>query len=314
MSLPSAPQPGARLADVRAGAGRTAAAIKSLLGVDVVIVDTDLSRVADTFGYAGREIVVRSSSIVGMIIQTGKSLAIDDKERFESCRRCQDRAECRMQSLIGVPILLSGRVAGAIALVIPRQTGAALFERLASTLDFLGEVAHGLSAQIKAVEDTTRLLREKHERELLIDCVEDAAAILDERGLITFSNRAFDQRFFSGSRTVNIPLENVIPDPGLARCLREGRDADGLAVSCGDGAGCARCTLRFLDGGGAALILRFGERGDAPSQGKTAHELVAGEVRRLLAAGRSKTDIACTLGISRATLYRMLKNERTTTG
>ncbi len=304
--------PAVRLEDVRESAQRAAAAIKGLLGVDVVVIDDERNRIADTIGYEGRDLLVRHSSVVGIVVQTGKSLAVDDKERLEQCRACPDKGICPMRSLIGVPITLMGQVVGAIALVITDQAGTALFRRLPHTMDFLDEVAHSLSRRLQATMDFGRMTREVRGREVLIDAVSEAAALVDERGLVTFSNRAFNARFFSGSRSVNIPLQNVIRDEGLLRHLHEGREADGIVVSCGE-QGEARATLRFPgkgNGEGAALVLQFSDCDAKAPGGATARELVLGEVMRRLAAGASKTDAARSLGISRATLYRVLKGER----
>ena len=298
-------------------AKHTAAAIKNILDVDVVIIDEELNRIADTFGYGEKEIVIRSNSIVGMIIQTGKSLAIDDKERFESCSLCSDRDDCMMQSLIGVPILLKERVVGAIGLVIPKASGRNLFDRLDYTLDFLGEMANNLAYRMQAAQDYRRMLDEKRERELLIDCMRDAAAILDSQGLITFSNRQFNRQFFSGSKTVNIPIENVIQDRELLDKYRQSQEVRDMRVSCliQGKAQSALCTLKYLQpegkATGAILILRVGPPAEvSPPSGMTASEVVAGEMKKYLSLGMNKTDIASILGVSRATLYRMLKNER----
>ncbi|NLV59033.1 MAG: helix-turn-helix domain-containing protein [Clostridiales bacterium] len=305
------------LMTINESAKRTAAAIKNILDVDVVIIDEELNRIADTFGYGAKEIVIRPNSIVGMIIQTGKSLAIDDKERFESCSLCTDREDCRMQSLIGVPILLKERVVGAIGLVIPKASGKNLFDRLDYTIDFLNEMAYSLAYRLQAAQDSKGMMEEKRERELLIDCMEDAAAILDSRGLIKFSNRQFNRRFFSGSRTVNIPLENVIQDKALLDKYRRNQEVQDLRVSCSiqGKEQSAFCTLKFLEpegaGNGAILILRAGTPVEcAPPTGMTVSEVMVAEMKKYLNLGMSKSEIASILGVSRATLYRKLKNER----
>lgn len=302
------------LHSIAANAHQTAYAIKNVVDVDVVIVDEQCSRIADTFGYGEDKIVIRSNSIIGMIVQTGKPLAIDDKNRFQSCRECEDRESCRMTSLIGVPIRFEDAVVGAIGLVIPEHSLKRLFDNLQYTLDFLEVMAGMLTSQLSAMKDRQRLKVVIHQEEMLMDTIPDAVAVLDEKGLITYANGEFNRIFFAGKRTVNIPVDMLLGQQKISACLKNSEDFSDLPIhykylnTTFDGF----CSARNfnIDGSpyGAVITLKNAIKDlETTATGNTAEELVMNDLKHYLDKGMKKTKIAGILGISRATLYRMIK-------
>ena len=154
---------------VTSSASQIAWAIKRIMDVDVIIIDNELNRITDTFTYPRQRIEIRKSSIVGRIIETGKPLAIDDKERFKSCIECPDLQNCNMRSMIGVPIIYGEKVVGAIALAIPPKFMKGLFGSLSHTIGFLEKMAEMLAGKLQAEDDFQQLNVAKLQREALID-------------------------------------------------------------------------------------------------------------------------------------------------
>ena len=208
------------LAMVTESASQIAWAIKRIMEVDVVIIDDELNRITDTFSYPRQRIEIRKNSIVGRIIDTGKPLAIDDKERFQSCIDCIDFECCEMKSLIGVPIIYEDKVIGAIALAIPPKFMKGLFMNLSHTIGFLEKMAEMLSGKLQAEADYQSLNLTKTQREILIDSMDEAIVLIDETGLITFSNKRFKDWFFAGQTVFNLPVSAVIRHTAIERFLQ----------------------------------------------------------------------------------------------
>ena len=89
------------LMSVQRDAQQISVAISEVIGVDVVVVDDQLRRVADTFHYPDNVIPIRSSSIIGRIIETGQPIVVDNKHYYQSCVDCKDRALCSMTGIRG---------------------------------------------------------------------------------------------------------------------------------------------------------------------------------------------------------------------
>jgi transcriptional regulator with GAF, ATPase, and Fis domain len=109
------------LTTIKQSAEQIATTISKIMEVDVVVVDNQLERIADTFKYPHKQIDIRTNSIVGSIIVTGRHLVIEDKRYSDACQSCPDLQTCDMESIIGVPIIYKDKVIGAVALIVPPQ-------------------------------------------------------------------------------------------------------------------------------------------------------------------------------------------------
>jgi len=207
------------LMNVKENASQIAQAINRIVGVDVVIVDRNLNRVTDTTRYDRESITIRKDSIVGRIIESGRSLAIDDKKVFRSCIECSDYSVCRMQSLIGVPILLNGQAIGAIALAIPPSHMQRLFNNLSHTIDFLEKMAEMLAGKLLTQQDYEELSRTKRQQELLMDVIEDGIVLVDEVGRIVYYNETFSSMFLGGDNARDMNMLDLISHPQIEAFL-----------------------------------------------------------------------------------------------
>ena len=220
------------LAMVTDSASQIAWAIKRIMEVDVVIIDDELNRITDTFAYPRQRIEIRKNSIVGRIIETGKPLAIDDKERFQSCIECQDFENCEMKSLIGVPIIYEDKVVGAIALSVAPRFMKGLFGNLSHTIGFLEKMAEMLSGKLQTESDYQKLNLAKMQREVLIDSMDEAIVLVDKDGLITYSNTRFNDAFFLGKAVINMPVSAVIRHALIEEFLKNKQSFEDKLIYC----------------------------------------------------------------------------------
>lgn len=177
-------------------------AISNILGVDVVIVDSNYNRLGNTFSYPGEPLPIRRMSVMGQIIESGKPIMMDKKETYASCKNCPDIATCSISSMLGVPLLFHDKVVGAIALVIPAAKKVQVFNNLSNTMNFLENMADLLSGKIQNLYDYQNLNRIRQERESLMDCLDDVIVTTDHLGNITYSNKAFRMIFAGGAASL----------------------------------------------------------------------------------------------------------------
>lgn len=217
---------------VKTSATQIALAINKIVGVDVVIIDDKLRRITDTFRYSRDRIVIRKESIVGRIIESGKALAIDNKEVFRTCIDCPDRANCRMQSLIGVPILHQGRTVGAIALAIPAPRMKDLFENLSHTVGFLEKMAEMLAGKLQAACDYEELHLAKSQRDILIGAIEDAMVLVGEDGRVLYGNQTFSRALLGGTDPTDSRITDLIGHPQIERFFQTRRPCKNRLIYC----------------------------------------------------------------------------------
>ncbi len=241
------------LSMVTESASQIAWAIKRVMEVDVVIVDNELNRITDTFSYPRQRIEIRKNSIVGRIIENGKPLAIDDKERFQSCIECKDFEICEMKSLIGVPIVYEDKVIGAMALAISPKFIKGLFGNLSHTIGFLEKMAEMLVGKLQTESDYQRLNLAKLQREVLIDSMNEAIVLVDRDGLITYSNTRFNDAFFGGKTVINLPVSTVIRHAEIDRFLKDKQSFEDKLIYCeykGSSSFDGLCSARTIEIGG----------------------------------------------------------------
>ena len=211
------------LMSVQRDAQQISVAISEVIGVDVVVVDDQLRRVADTFHYPDNVIPIRSSSIIGRIIETGQPIVVDNKHYYQSCVDCKDRALCSMTGFMGVPILCENRVAGAIGLVIAEHNIKHLIENVNVILGFLQQMADFLAGKITAQVRYENMRVLSLERDSLLEASDTGIVLVDGEGRIISCNQRFRSYFSCENVERGRLLADCIQHPLITQALRSRR-------------------------------------------------------------------------------------------
>ena len=213
------------LMDVKKDAQEIASSISEIMGVDVVIVDTVPQRIADTFRYPYRSLEIYKSSIIGRILELGRPLLVDNKDYFQSCAVCKDRFWCKMQGLMGVPILYNGETVGAIGLVIEDRNVRHLVENSNLVFIFLQHMADLLAVKLEKAENRNSGRQQLSPNlEHMLDTVDTGVVILDGGSNIIVHNERFRTLFGIESDCYNHPLTEYISHPMVERILQDSSD------------------------------------------------------------------------------------------
>lgn len=184
--------------------------ISKFMEANVVIIDNKLNRIADTYIYPHEQPEIRNNSIVGSIILTGKPLVIEDRRYFSTCINCPDVQVCNMGGIIGVPIFLNDQVIGALALISAPSGINEYFKNLSHTLDYLEKMAEVISCKLQVEENRKRIRYMLLKEKLLINSVNDAIAIVDEKGYLVRYNAIFSIRFFDKKNPINKHIDELV--------------------------------------------------------------------------------------------------------
>lgn len=204
---------------VKKDAQEIATSISEVMGVDVVIVDSALQRVADTFHYPYRSIEVRETSIIGRILKTGRPLVVDNKDFFQTCADCKDRIVCKMQGLIGVPILFRGETVGAIGLVVEPNNIRHLVENTYLVQAFLQQMADLLSSKLEQTQSYKNIQQMSTQWEYVLNTVDSGIVLLDRNGCIIVHNEYFCHLFEIPDECYNHQLTEYITHPVITEAL-----------------------------------------------------------------------------------------------
>ena len=215
-----------KLMSIQKEAQEIAASICEIVGVDVVIVDDEMERVADTFRYPYKRIDIHTRSIVGSIVSSGQPRVVENKNYFQNCVECVSRDQCQMQGLIGVPILLRGTTVGAIGVVLEQNNAKRMLENVSLMLTFLGQMADLLSNKLSSRADYTSLQRMSSQWEDMLDTVDSGVALVDEKGTVVVHNKRFNRYFQIEAGCQGRALSELVDHPLVRDALRRRADVD----------------------------------------------------------------------------------------
>lgn len=221
------------LAQIKSDTDKFAEVISKTLDVDVLIVDSNLKTISNTCRYFDKFTLVSRTSVVGRVILTGETVAIDDRANFSACKNCPEFYECEMTGIIGVPIFYNDTVVGAIALVLPKQRVPTIFKDVRNSIAFVENMSALLSSKIRNRDDYNSLSIIRKEREVLMDSIADAIVSTDDLGCIVYYNRQFLKFFDLGEDCIGKMITQVVPHQVIRGFLDKTEDTHDKMVYMG---------------------------------------------------------------------------------
>lgn len=207
------------LAEMKNDVTKFAEVISKILEVDVLIVDSNLKTISNTYCYPDEPIPISHTSIIGQVISGRKTITIDDKGHYDTCKECADFNNCEMKGFICVPILYKERVVGAIALIVPDSKIHKVFESVRNSVEFLERMADLLASKIQIGDDYNNLNLIKREREVIMDSIDYAMVSMDEIGYITYYNKRFSSYFGIKEDCCGMFIRDVVPHKHVTEFL-----------------------------------------------------------------------------------------------
>lgn len=222
------------LAEIKSDADKFSEVISKTLDVDVLIVDNNLKTVSNTCRYFDKFTLISRTSIVGRVILSGETVAIDDRTTFAACKNCPEFYECEMAGIIGVPIFYNEVVVGAIALVLPKQKVPVIFKDVRNSIAFVENMSALLTSKIRNRDDYNTLNIARREREVLMDSIADAIVSTDDLGRIAYYNRQFPKYFDIREDCCGEMISQVIPHKVILDFLTNSVDVRDKMVYMGE--------------------------------------------------------------------------------
>ncbi len=201
------------LAEIKETVSKFGETISKILDIDVMIIDSNYNRVANTFRYLNDPVPINRYSVLGEVLYTGKPIALRDKATFVHCKNCPDSNECTIIGLVGVPIFLEKKVVGAIALLVPSYKIDQVFKNIDNSIDFLEGMSDLLSSKIKSIDSYSKLNVITKERETIIEMIEDGIVFVNDLGKIVHYNHKFESLFKIDTKIEGENIQDILEHP-----------------------------------------------------------------------------------------------------
>ena len=151
-------------------------AIKSLLDVDVIIVDRWLTQLVNTFHYSREPLDIRVNSIVGNVIVTGEVQIVPNRRDNRSCMSCPDYSLCELDSVVGVPLKSGEDCVGALLVMFSIRRSVLLENQAEQLVTFLSRLGALIVRMMEADRLGIQVDRLQQNTEGLLDQLADAVA------------------------------------------------------------------------------------------------------------------------------------------
>ncbi len=189
--------------------GTLAQSLKGVLGADVIVVDKYLNRIVNTFHYRYNSADIRINSVVGNIVTTQKLQMIYDRKYFTDCVNCPDYTTCELGGVFGTPIMCGGECIGAIALLVEPNQVVSFQQKQTPVIDFLQQISILISEMVRSASNSRLLQDVRTKFRVVLDSVNEAAAITDSSGVVFFANRYFMDFFSDGQAVVGNRIDEI---------------------------------------------------------------------------------------------------------
>ncbi len=168
----------------------TAEVISSILDMQVIICDTDLEMLGDSYpGFAGEGNKLNHGSILTEVMKTGDKIVLKSCGLHTGCVRCSNRDKCNVLAIIGVPIEYKGIVVGSIGIIADSEkTRVDLLAKQNHYMQFIGKMSDLLLSKIEEQEKNTELKILKKRLVSIVDSIDGGLISLDGDGRVIHWN------------------------------------------------------------------------------------------------------------------------------
>lgn len=169
---------------------RIAEAIKSVIDVDVTIIDNKLNRIAATGDYV-KNIGSKLSEncVFAYALDRGEEFIIDEPRTHEACIKCDEKKICKEHAQVCCPIKLNDKIIGVIGLIaFSKSQKDSIINNQQNLLEFLTRMADLIATKVEEQNKTDEINLLARELEVLLDSIDRGVISVDNYGKILHYN------------------------------------------------------------------------------------------------------------------------------
>ncbi len=207
------------LIDIRENLRDIVKAIKSVINVDVTIIDRSLNRVVATCDYVQEEdCLVDKNSVASYALDFGRAFIIENPREHFACQQCAEKDQCQEEAQVCCPITMDGQTIGVIGLVAMNvDQKNEILKNKDNLLNFLMRMADLIASKINEAKHAAKLELRSAELQVLLDAIDRAVIAVDTAGQVLNRN-AFAENLF-GLKKVD-RFDHALSDFSLQQFLQ----------------------------------------------------------------------------------------------
>ncbi|MGQ9557572.1 MAG: sigma-54-dependent Fis family transcriptional regulator [Desulfurispora sp.] len=222
----SANHTASRLSQVRGSGQKIAAAMASVLGVEVEIIDTHLVRVAAT-GSVRSQVGSRLKHgfVNKYVLEHGQPVFINQAGHHAICAACPLQGDCFYRASIVYPIRAAEAVIGTISLTaFDEGQRERLTTNTENLQEFIGHMADLIGSKVLEIESFAEKSKVAGQLAAVVDAVYEGLVAVDREGVITHFNSSAERIFkLPKEKALGRPLKQVLTGVPLLEVLQDGR-------------------------------------------------------------------------------------------
>ncbi|SBV96786.1 PAS modulated sigma54 specific transcriptional regulator, Fis family [uncultured delta proteobacterium] len=183
--------------------------MSTVTGVDIEIVNADMTRVAGTGIYADSvgKSLEQADAIYHTAFTGGKTVFVDNPRDNELCHGCPDKARCRELLNMCSPIMLNGRTLGVIGVVcFSREERERVMAQKEVFLEFVEQIASVIARRVDQEQQARKVSRMLDALMQVTDGNARGVLILGRSGKISYINEMACQSFALPENCQGMPV------------------------------------------------------------------------------------------------------------
>lgn len=212
-----------KLMNVMDSVQNVAEAIGAVLNVDVAILDREMTFIGATDRYKDRlGYTARGHHISSYVLETGKTVIIDDPGENTLCEPCVNYLECLETLEINCPIIHEDEIVGMIAIKTYSEGIKDYITREKDNyLKFIDNLSLLITGKIAEYDKRKELSLLNNKHRTIIDTVHEGIIVTDQSGSIVLFNQAAENMTNLKMKDIaNKSVDDIFPEMKLYKVLR----------------------------------------------------------------------------------------------
>lgn len=217
----------ATLVDIIEYVQKTADIIASVLDMEVIICDNQRRIVGDShYPVILNQSILSKSSILNKVMNINEAIFINSKYEYEGCLVCSNSNSCKVQSMIGMPIIYQQKAIGAIGILVSNESSKNLLrEKIDCFEGFIQRMSDMLISKLKEHKENLDLKIMKERLTNIIQSMDSGIIAVDENEKIVFYNsKALEFVDESLLETTETTITQIIDKPYIEALIKNATD------------------------------------------------------------------------------------------